>query len=291
MRYYLLVVAAIGISGYSWITAEENSIPWDYYDDFENAYIPASREYHKHKWRSTGPDYTAVTTDYVVSGTKGVRTRVIRSAYDKPHQLTPRAEFNLEVPDYKIQDQGEIWSMTWKMYIPFDFVPDPNGESNMQIKTLPDDCDTHNISTVIKLYQQQGTLDLVINHDAESCTTSKTPVVSYDDIINLDSHKGHWITMMLEYKYDPDGADGGYVKFWSKVGTELHGQTDLLVNYSGAVGFVNNRGNYLKLGSYMYNWKNISKVRNSRNAGVSERDYGWDDVGVMRGSVQGYLGD
>ena len=284
-----MALAVIGISGYSWITAVENSIPWDYYDEFENAYIPARNQYPKYKWRATGPDQTAVTTDYAASGTKGVRTRVNRSAYDEPHKLTPRAEFNLEGPYYKIQNIGEIWSMTWKMYIPFDFVPDPNGESNMQIKSLPDDCDTQNISTAIKLYQQQGTLTLVINHDAGNCTTTKVPVVNYHNIIDLQAHKGQWITMVLEYKYDPAGTDGGYVKFWSNVGTALPRRGDLLVDYKGAAGYQNRRGNYLKLGSYMYNWKNNDKVRNSRNAGVSERDYGWDDVGVMRGSVEGYL--
>ena len=261
--------------------------------DFEGATIPSFNDYPNNILRGSGDDLVIVSNAESVSGSESARTRVLLSDHDPTagNSDTPRAEWHLEGPDWKRQPDLETWTYKWKMFIPSDYVADPEEEANMQLKTIPDVCDTEGISTSVVFYQSDGEIDVLVEWEQgndDGCVTSGSEVgqVRYNNVIDLVNNTNQWHSFTMVVTKDWQGNNGGKVEVYWRPDVNEPTLADQVVSYTGRVGYDNVFGDYLKLGSYKFTWDtNQARVDNSRNAGVLERDYWFDDLHVYKGDA------
>jgi len=244
-------------------------------------------------FRTSGTqDVVASSTDFAKSGTKSIKSRIPNA--DASGVSPWRSEMQhkgggtiLPLGSSIGQNHvfGTVRTFGFSVYVPAGFVADPVEDIIMQWKNLGDPGDSGDPPLTIRMSNNNIKYNFKWNDNPEHTGVGGGlgGGVIFGDL-NGSIALGVWHEIVIEILYDWNPAGNGYVKIWYKENGVIDKVADLLVDYSGPIGYNDEVGPFLKLGVYKgTGWNTAAKRLVSTNVGVTERLLYYDDVFIVDG--------
>ena len=195
----------------------------------------------------------------------------------------PRSEIRFEgtgtVP--KFQDQSTVWQVSFSLYVPRNFKPDPIKESILQLKDIMDPCDQAGGNPPFKIGLEEYDLNATVRWTDQRCA-KELGLKYFGNILKVRPGKWHYFILNVGWDYRKNGD--GFIELYAKVGSRP-GANNKVLDYRGPTGYNDNHGHYLKLGIYKWLWKVRKNINKSKSAGVRKRVLYYDDIEIRKGKA------
>ncbi len=175
----------------------------------------------------------------------------------------------------KYVTNGDVWGYKFAIYVPSDFEEDTFQDVIFELKSVVQVPNTvgHNPCFAIGITGDQFVIGTKSFH--------ASPAYEYE-VNTIDPNAatvvpGNWHYFVCNIHYEHDPAIGGYNKVYMKVGSEPT-TSDLIYNYVGQTGYnITEKLGYAVLAVYKWSWNNDANVNISIAAGVTKREYWFDE--------------
>ncbi len=255
----------------NWKPVGENSVL--FFDGFENGLDTPP-------WRQLGQGIVETVSSPTVSGSGALRMYIERKLYSSSGNARCQLQYNggtdFDVPKY--QPHFSSWGIRFALYVPSDFIPDPTSEIIFQLKGYADEYDTYTQNPPFHLSILSNNFEVVVRTiAADPGSNDDKNGSSFKNIAKVSP--GHWHYFIIDTHWDYKVNGNGYHRVYMKIDSPPS-VNDVMVNYSGGTGYNDFYNTYAIFNIYKYNWSNQSKVNQSIAAGVSHREYIFDDIEI-----------
>ena len=205
-----------------------------------------------------------ISNDQSLSGSYSFKSELPADVYANPRSEI-RFEGNQNTPKY--QDQLTSWRISFSVYFPEDFKPDPVKESILQLKDIMDPCDKAGGNPPFKIGLENDEINATVRWTDQKCANS-LGLKYFGGLMKVVPGKWHYFT--LEVGWDHRANGDGYIDLYASIDNPPSNKNRVL-RYSGPTGYNDNLGHYLKLGIYKWLWKKRGNVNKSIKAGIKSR--------------------
>lgn len=220
----------------------------------------------------------SLSTDYALSGGFSYKSELPVQVYSNARSEV-RFEGNGTVP--KFQDQFTTWGISFSMYVPSDFKPDPTRESILQLKDIMDPCDIAGGNPPFKIGLEKYELSATVRWTDQRCAT-ELGLEYFGKLMHIEPGKWHHFVLNVGWDYRDNG--NGFIELFASIDSPPT-PDDKILDYRGPTGYNNNFGHYLKLGIYKWLWKQQEYVNESRSAGVTKRVLYYDNISIKKNKI------
>ena len=260
----------------------------NFIEDFES-HIPID-DPSSQPYNLSGSNDATVSVTHAKSGTKSIRSLIPFS----PIVSDPRSEIRHKGGTGSPTTVGSTHApfttrtFLFSYFFASDFENfDPVEDHIFQWKNVADPggaaCDIGSPAFALRL--QNNTIKYNLKFSENPCTAVGGATTVFGNITtDIALNSWHNFVVQIHYDYRETGGNGS-VKVWYSVGDDAV-ESDLVVDYAGAVGYNDQVGAYAKHGFYKGTaWQSQSTADRllSSNAGVTQREMWIDDTGIIEG--------
>jgi len=228
----------------------------------------------KSQWAQEGYS-NQVSNDQSLSGTYSFKSELPARVHSNPRSEL-RFEGDRNTP--KFQDQFTSWRISFSVYFPGNFKPDPIKESILQLKDIMDACDKAGGNPPFKIGLEGNEINASVRWTDQKCAKS-LGLKYFGGLMKVKPGKWHYFTLEVGWDHRKNGK--GYINLYASH-DHPPSNRDRVLRYSGPTGYHDDLGHYLKLGIYKWLWKKRGNVKKSTKAGVRSRVLYYDDIRIER---------